>query len=1127
MKAKTCCQPCQNQSDQRVVVRATGQEALLCRVGTHATFLEAMKQRLSSSAFPGLRPLTTRDSSDPAIALLDAWATVADVLTFYQERITNESYLRTATERRSLIELARLVGYHPRPGVAASTYLAFNVEGQEVVEIPAGTKAQSLPDPGQLPQNFETAEPLRARSEWNAMRPRLTQPQVLDASNAAAVSPLYLQGVATNLKPNDPILIVPGEPGSKAVPRWVEEVEPQPAAGRTKVALQLSATQLALARIVDERLDRPTSPAAAVETTTPMLEARMQIHPLLKLPQRLPVAEQWRRRKPAEILKNIEVATNLFPKLQPTVSSEFRTALANSKTSVTEPQIVAFRVRAAPFGHNAPLKPIYDERGKIIGTAEWPLAGSETIQVRLAAPAERGLLDSFVPGSVQAQVMFVHNQEVDSTVLLLQAQNQQPLGLSGGPATVTVEPQPTVGPDGATILADTLTAVTFVIGLHQIAIRPDSATQTFGISIDGNVLQRTVAAGQRLCVRADDRVVEIVFAATGSSLNISIEAPSDPLTAMRRTITLDAVYERIIPGSAVLIVRDQADGGRPIETVAIVDRVQTVSRADYGVTGKVTELTLAGHGGLAWIQASDHSLAALRRITIYAQAEALNPADAPIDTPEWPPPIQDGSNELDIELDRLYPALEAGRLLTITGERTDLATTSGVMASELVMVAAVGREETAIDQLGRAGQSSAAGAGTVQASRVTSHTTLTITPPLTYTFKPETVTICGNVVRATQGETREEVLGSGDGSVAGQQFSLKQTPLTYVAASTPNGAESTLKVYVDGVRWYEDEHASLHDLGRTDRGFITRTDQAGQTSIIFGDGLHGARLPTGTENVVAQYRFGMGKDGNVRAGLISQLAARPLGVKEVVNPQPATGGADQESEDLIRYNIPLVAQSFGRVVSVADYAAFARTFAGIGKAYACRITDQQYERIHLTIAGIDDEPILASSDLLTNLDRALQEQGDPYQPFKIDLRELLLLVISAGVRACPEYRWKDLEPCIRSRLHALLCFQRRDLGQPVLRSEVISAIQNVPGVAYVDVNIFGVVSEAEATSPANLRAALDHLVATPNQKVKPRIPVNSTWIDDTGQIHPAQLAYLDPNLPDTLILQELSDEYKS
>ena len=106
------------------------------RIGTHAGFLETMTARLTGyylekpdaqgkthKVYP-LTGLTTRDNGDPALALLDAWATVADVLTFYQERIANEGYLRTATERLSIVELARLVGYKPRPGVAASVFLA-------------------------------------------------------------------------------------------------------------------------------------------------------------------------------------------------------------------------------------------------------------------------------------------------------------------------------------------------------------------------------------------------------------------------------------------------------------------------------------------------------------------------------------------------------------------------------------------------------------------------------------------------------------------------------------------------------------------------------------------------------------------------------------------------------------------------------------------------------------------------------------------------------------------------------------------------------------------------------------------------------------------------------------------
>src|SRR4051794_37085458 len=78
------------------IANRPGLDAIAYRIGTHSTFLETMKARLSSQDFPALAGLTTREGSDPAIALLDAWAMVADVLTFYQERIANEGYLRTA-----------------------------------------------------------------------------------------------------------------------------------------------------------------------------------------------------------------------------------------------------------------------------------------------------------------------------------------------------------------------------------------------------------------------------------------------------------------------------------------------------------------------------------------------------------------------------------------------------------------------------------------------------------------------------------------------------------------------------------------------------------------------------------------------------------------------------------------------------------------------------------------------------------------------------------------------------------------------------------------------------------------------------------------------------------------------
>ena len=54
----------------------------------------------------------------------------------------------------------------------------------------------------------------------------------------------------------------------------------------------------------------------------------------------------------------------------------------------------------------------------------------------------------------------------------------------------------------------------------------------------------------------------------------------------------------------------------------------------------------------------------------------------------------------------------------------------------------------------------------------------------------------------------------------------------------------------------------------------------------------GQRLPTGTENVVARYRKGLGSEGAVKAGQLSLLMSQPAGVREVVNPLDARDGAD-------------------------------------------------------------------------------------------------------------------------------------------------------------------------------------------------------------------------------------------
>jgi len=224
---------------------APGLSAISYRTGTWATFRDSMLARLSSSDYPALAGLKTRSEDDYSIALLDASAVMLDILTFYQERLANESYLRTATQLYSLTQLSRLIGYQPSPGVSASTYLAFTLSsapGMPVnpnttaITIPEGTTVQSVPAQGQTPQSFETSAAILAKPDWNALPVQRGVPFVAkDALNS-----LYLAGTSTQLNPGDAFLLVADNDGGATSNNWymgiVAAVQPDTVKGRTLIS---------------------------------------------------------------------------------------------------------------------------------------------------------------------------------------------------------------------------------------------------------------------------------------------------------------------------------------------------------------------------------------------------------------------------------------------------------------------------------------------------------------------------------------------------------------------------------------------------------------------------------------------------------------------------------------------------------------------------------------------------------------------------------------------------------------------------------------------------------------------------------------------------------------------------
>jgi hypothetical protein len=232
------CQPAIS-PNAPVITNRPGLPAILYRVRSYATFRQAMISRIPFERIDITRPSgepplgykptyvkpladwTVRQDDDFGIALIDMWAYIADVLTFYQERTANEAYLRTARWRDSLRRLATLLDYQPAPGVAATAYLAFTLQSPTSSSpetlIKPGLRAQSVPGQDEKPQKFETTESRIARYIWNRLTPVTTREQILVRGTPA----IYLTGLIRTLKVGDALVIVGDERAADAgSERW-------------------------------------------------------------------------------------------------------------------------------------------------------------------------------------------------------------------------------------------------------------------------------------------------------------------------------------------------------------------------------------------------------------------------------------------------------------------------------------------------------------------------------------------------------------------------------------------------------------------------------------------------------------------------------------------------------------------------------------------------------------------------------------------------------------------------------------------------------------------------------------------------------------------------------------------
>lgn len=466
-------------------------------------------------------------------------------------------------------------------------------------------------------------------------------------------------------------------------------------------------------------------------------------------------------------------------------------------------------------------------------------------------------------------------------------------------------------------------------------------------------------------------------------------------------IYLDSIYEGIIAGSYIAAVKP-----KDMELYR-VKKTYDIVKVEFGMSSKVTVAVVDTNTFMRVFK--------LRETVLLCANEELKPVKTQIDTS-----LADTLN-LDVK-----GKLSAGAYIAISGEDKEGKTYTDVRR----IVDAQSRGEDV--------------------------TTIVLDRELSRNYRKDSVVIYGNVVPATFGEpVRNEILGSGNASISFQRFTLKKTPVTFLPdPAAPHGEKNSLELSVGNVLWKEVQ--DFIDSGPKDTHYVTEINEKGEMSLIFGDGTRGAKLPTGKDNVIARYRRGVG--GNAEKNTITGMIDSSPFLEAVLNPVPASGGAEGDNAENAKENASMKLRTFERAVSLEDYAYLAKSFSGVTKA---RSEWDEYEQVvNLTVALQDKE---LDSDVKSRLRAFLDMRRDTSQKLKIEDCKRVEIEIILNVRVKSTYfnsRVKNEVERVLGRepnedgSFNFFTFERMDFGVGIHLSDIYAIVEGIDGVESLTVNKF-------------------------------------------------------------------------
>lgn len=310
------------------------------------------------------------------------------------------------------------------------------------------------------------------------------------------------------------------------------------------------------------------------------------------------------------------------------------------------------------------------------------------------------------------------------------------------------------------------------------------------------------------------------------------------------------------------------------------------------------------------------------------------------------------------------------------------------------------------------------------------------------------ISVYYDLLPVSAGKTvKNEILGSGDSTQRGQSFKLAKSPVTYLASGSTYA--STIALTVNGLPWTE--VPSFYSQPASAEVFVARQDANQNTYVDFGDGINGALLPTGTNNIVATYRYGGGASSPA-AGKLTVIAKSFPGLQSVVNPVAVEGGSDPDPASLIRQFAPRSVLTFGRAVSVLDYQAIAAGAPGVSMATAQWSWDSANQRAGVMVYVAGQPGVAASVQAL------LTASGDPNRPVtvvpatQIPVTLTLQLVVLAGVDIAGIEA--DVTASLCDPSSGVFSPPQLSIGKALFDSNIEAALQAIPGVIAIAASTF-------------------------------------------------------------------------